>query len=265
MEGQRGSVVSSDGTPIGFLTAGSGPALLLVHGGMNDLTRWQPVWPLLTGRHRVTAMDRRGRGSSGDGPGQSLAREYDDVTAVAEQLARGQGGPIDVFGHSYGAVCALGAAARGGPFRRLALYEPPGPETVPRDWLERMKALIADGRSERAMGSFLIEIIGVPPEVVRALRDTPIASTATDIVASTMVREAAALLTVDLAELARAVPQPVLLLLGETSPPWASAITSSLARVLGDGRLLSLPGLGHEAIDTAPETVDAAMSSFFGG
>ena len=264
MEGQRGSVVSSDGTRIGFVSAGTGPALLLVHGGMNDLTRWQPVWPLLTGRHRVTAMDRRGRGSSGDGPEHSLAREYDDVIAVAEHLAREQGGPVDVFGHSYGAVCALGAAARGAPFRRIGLYEPPGPETVPREWLERMKVLIADGQSGRAMGSFLIEIIGLRPDVVRALRDTPIARTATDIVASTMVREAGALSTVDLAELAAAVAQPVLLLLGETSPPWASAITSSLARVLRDGRIVTLPALGHEAIDTAPEAVDAALGGFFG-
>jgi pimeloyl-ACP methyl ester carboxylesterase len=44
------------------------------------------------------------------------------------------GDPVDVFGHSYGAVCALGAASPGAPVRRLALYEPPGPPTVPAPW-----------------------------------------------------------------------------------------------------------------------------------
>ena len=81
-----------------------------------------------------------------------------------------------------------------------------------------------------------------------ALRDTPIAAEATDIVARTMGREADARSAVHLPELGRAVEQPVLLLLGETSPPWASAITSSLARVLAAPHLVVLPGEGHEAV-----------------
>jgi hypothetical protein len=38
MEGTRHSVTSADGVRIGLLTAGSGPALLLVHGGMAQAT-----------------------------------------------------------------------------------------------------------------------------------------------------------------------------------------------------------------------------------
>ena len=34
MQGHRHTVTSIDGTRIGLLTAGTGPALLLVHGGM---------------------------------------------------------------------------------------------------------------------------------------------------------------------------------------------------------------------------------------
>ena len=34
MQGRRDTVTSADGTEIGLLTAGTGPALLLVHGGM---------------------------------------------------------------------------------------------------------------------------------------------------------------------------------------------------------------------------------------
>ena len=52
------------------------------------------------------------------------------MAAVAELLADEQGGPVDVVGHSYGATCVLGAAARGARFRRVALYEPPGPQTA---------------------------------------------------------------------------------------------------------------------------------------
>lgn len=67
MDGHRGSVVSADGTRVGFVTDGVGRSLLMVHGGMCSSARWEPLWPLLVKRYRVTAMDRRGRASSGDG------------------------------------------------------------------------------------------------------------------------------------------------------------------------------------------------------
>jgi pimeloyl-ACP methyl ester carboxylesterase len=120
-------VTCADGVRIGLLTAGSGPGLLLVHGGMGTIQSWQRMWGALTGQRRVTAMDRRGRGSSGDADNYELSSEYADVAAVAAALAGEQGGPVDVVGHSIGATCVLGAAALGAPFRRIALYEPPGP------------------------------------------------------------------------------------------------------------------------------------------
>jgi len=87
VDGHRHSVTSADGTEIGLLTAGDGPPLLLVHGGMGRIERWQPLWEPLTSRWRVTAMDRRGRGSSGDTQPYELSRESEDVTAVAASLA----------------------------------------------------------------------------------------------------------------------------------------------------------------------------------
>jgi pimeloyl-ACP methyl ester carboxylesterase len=113
VDGHRHAVVSPDGTRIGLLTAGSGPDLLLVHGGMNRLERWAPAWGLLTSWRRVTAMDRRGRGSSGDTQPYRLGREFDDVAAVAASLARHAGGPVDAFAHSIGATVTVGAAAQG--------------------------------------------------------------------------------------------------------------------------------------------------------
>ncbi len=154
MRGERRSVSSTDGVKIGLLSAGRGPALLLVHGGMGQIEAWEPIWELLTDRWTVTAMDRRGRGTSGDGRSYSLADEYADVSAVADDLAQRHGQPVDVFAHSYGATCTVGAASSGAPFRRVALYEPPGRETVPAEWVERVTVMIADGQVGRAMVSF---------------------------------------------------------------------------------------------------------------
>lgn len=262
VDGAHWMVASRDGTRIAVTSAGTGPPLLLVHGGMTSSARWRPLWPHLTSRYHVTAMDRRGRGASGDADGYALDLEFHDVAAVAADLAARYGGPVDVFAHSIGAVCALGAAALGAPIRRLALYEPPGPETVPSDWLDRVAAMVAAGQSGRAMASFLIEIIGLAPETVFAMRDTPVAHESIDIVAATMRREAVALSRADLDGLAAGVPQPVLLVVGSDSPAWAHAISERLAATLPAARVVVLDGVGHEGVDTAPERVAAELATF---
>lgn len=264
MKGRRHWVKGADGARIGLLTAGTGPALLLVHGGMGRLERWEPMWGPLTERWRVTAMDRRGRGSSGDSEPYAISKEYEDVAAVAALLADGQGGPVDVFAHSYGATCALGAAAGTAPIRRAALYEPPGPQTVPQEWVERASAMATGGHPGRAMFSFLTEIIGLTPEQIMELRDAPGAQDVLPIVAATLPREARALGSADLVAAARAVTCPVLLLLGSQSPSWAREITHALAAALAAAELVILPGQAHEAVDSAPGLVAAELRRFFG-
>jgi pimeloyl-ACP methyl ester carboxylesterase len=59
MDGTRHSVAGADGVRIGLLTEGAGPALLLVHGAMGSIERWEPVWRALTARRRVTARPPR--------------------------------------------------------------------------------------------------------------------------------------------------------------------------------------------------------------
>lgn len=258
MDGYRHSVTSADGTEIGLLTAGDGPPLLLVHGGMGCIASWRPAWPALTGRWRVTAMDRRGRGTSGDTAPYDVRREFEDVAAVASSLAGT--GTVDVFGHSFGATCALGATVTGAPVRRLALYEPAGPQTAPREWRDRMNAMIAAGKPGPAMVSFLAEIIGLTDEQVSELRNAPRGYDVLPIASATMPREARALAELDLTTLAPAVP--VLLITGSASPDWARDIIAELAGALPLSTLAVLDGQGHEAIDTAPAVLAGALDEF---
>lgn len=261
MDGRRHEVISTDGSRIGLLTAGVGPSLLLVHGGAGCIEGWQSLWGTLTSHWRVTAMDRRGRGSSGDTGPYQLGREFEDVAAVAASMAGD--GPVDVFGHSYGATCALGAASLGAPLRRLALYEPPGPQAAPPEWREKLTALVAAGKPGRAMMSFLTEIIGLTGEQIDGLRNAPLGYDIMPIVSATLPREAMALAGVNLRALAGRVTSPVLLILGEASPPWASEITRELTAALPASKMAVLPGQGHLAVDSAPGLVARALSEFF--
>jgi pimeloyl-ACP methyl ester carboxylesterase len=263
VDGVREVVRSADGTPIGLMTAGSGPPLLLVHGGLSGRSRFAPLWAHLAPHFRVTAMDRRGRGSSGDAAAYAFEREFEDVHAVASRLAAN--GSIDVFAHSIGGVVALGAAGLGAPLRRIALYEPPGPPTVPADWLDRLRTLIAADRPGPAIESFLTEVIGLTPEQVAAQREAPPGPEDVLAVASrTLVREGEALADVDLAALAAPVEQPVLLLHGSASPPWAAAVVRQLAAALRQVQVVELADAGHEGVDTAAQTVAEHLARFLG-
>ena len=123
MTADQRSVVSRDGTPIAVFSSGDGPPLLLVHGATADHTTWRSVGPVLERAFRLHAVDRRGRGASGDGSSYEIEREYEDLAAVAEAVADEEGTPVDVVGHSYGGRCALGAALLTESIRRLIVYE----------------------------------------------------------------------------------------------------------------------------------------------
>ena len=119
-ESEEHTVHSADGTKIGFVRLGSGPSLVLVHGGVNTRDAWLPVATVIANQFTCYVMDRRGRGRSGDGPEHSLDRECEDIKAVLDFAGPG----AHLLGHSYGAICALEAACRF-PVGRLVLYEPP--------------------------------------------------------------------------------------------------------------------------------------------
>ena len=254
VSGVRGAVRSSDGVAIGTVTAGEGSSLLLVHGGMRSAAGWAPLWPLLVDRYRVTAMDRRGRGMSGDAPTYAFDQEYDDVAAVARHL-----GPVDVLAHSIGAVFALGAVARGAPIRRLVLCEPPGPSTISDAWIERAATLIAAGEPGRALVEFLVEIIGLDQATIMAMRGTPVAENALEVFTATFRREGELLRALDLVALTRGVTAPVRFLLGDRSPAWAATVTHTLAATLPGSTVTVVEGHGHDLVDSAREAVLAAL------
>jgi alpha-beta hydrolase superfamily lysophospholipase len=85
---------------------------VLVHGSLADHTTFDPLVAELRDAMTTFAMDRRGFGASGDAAGYAIWREFEDVAAVVDAVAGRTGRPVALWGHSYGAGCAIGGAAR---------------------------------------------------------------------------------------------------------------------------------------------------------
>lgn len=65
----------------------------------------------------------RPRGRAGSFDVQSIEQEFEDVAAVVEAIAAGAAS-VALCGHSYGAGCAMGAAALADKGSHVILYEP---------------------------------------------------------------------------------------------------------------------------------------------
>lgn len=107
---KRFDVRSADGTSLAIWAEGTGPPLVMVHGSLCDHSRFDLLAAALSDDLTTFAMDRRGFGASGDAPGYALEREFEDVAAVVDAVAARTGGKVALWGHSYGAGCAMGAA-----------------------------------------------------------------------------------------------------------------------------------------------------------
>jgi pimeloyl-ACP methyl ester carboxylesterase len=254
---------SKDGTSIACLKSGSGTPLVLVHGTSADHTRWAPVLPALESKFTVYACDRRGRGESGDAPEYAIEREFDDVAAVID----GIGGPVDVLGHSYGAICSLEAATRAKNLRKLVLYEPPiptGAPIYPPGVVERLQALLDAGDREGVVKTFLLEIPRVPPDQLALMQSKP-AWQARVAAAHTIVRELRAHQRYAFdASRFRGVETPTLFLLGGASPPFFKAAIDAGHEAVRSSRVVVMPGQTHVAIDTAPDLFARDVLAWYG-
>jgi pimeloyl-ACP methyl ester carboxylesterase len=169
----RFSVRSSDGTPLAVWVDGAGPPLVLVHGSLSDHTTFEPLVHELRDAVRTFSMDRRGFGASGDAAGYSIEREFEDVSAVVAAVAARTGSPVALWGHSYGAGCAMGGAARTSDVGRLVLYEPGLGIAYPAGSIEEVEAAVAAGDMEAAVVAVLLGILEMTVEDVDALRASP--------------------------------------------------------------------------------------------
>jgi pimeloyl-ACP methyl ester carboxylesterase len=99
-----------DGVKLHYLTAGHGPALILLHGYAETSLMWRPIMPLLAERFTVIAPDLPGIGES-DIPADGLDMKTAAIRIHA--LARSLGAEkTELVGHDIGLMVAYAYAAQ---------------------------------------------------------------------------------------------------------------------------------------------------------
>jgi pimeloyl-ACP methyl ester carboxylesterase len=259
------SVTSRDGSRIAFWRSGTGPPLLLVHGATADhTTTWRFVLPEFERRFTVHAMDRRGRGGSGDSPLYELQREAEDVAALVDSIDE----PVSVVGHSYGALCAMEAALLTVNLRRLVLYEGVplrGADLYGPGLIDRLEAMREAGDMEGVLVAMFRELVEMSPEELEHLRSQSDAWAARLKNVPTLPRELRAEERYVFApERFRQMRTPTLFLVGEDSPPRELENATRVSEALPDARVVALEGQQHAAMYTAPEAFVHEVVRFVG-
>ena len=243
---------STDGTEIAYEMSGSGPALVLVDGGMcqRSLGPARGLAAALADSFTVYAYDRRGRGESGPGVAPwNLSRELEDLAAVLEVA----GGRPHLFGSSSGAALALEAARAGLPVGRLVVYEAPfivdgthAPNDA--DLPQQVQALVDEGRRADAVRTFL-RVVGMPSALLAVMQFMPpwkqmtgIAHTLPYDLAMVVPRQQGKPLPAGCYD---AVDVETLVLAGGKSPEYMRNAQAAIAAAVPHARLETLPGQTH--------------------
>jgi pimeloyl-ACP methyl ester carboxylesterase len=258
----RFEVRSGDGTTLAVWVDGDGPPLVMVHGSLCDHTRFDLLVGELRDGLTTFAMDRRGFGASGDAAGYSLEREFEDVAAVVDAVAARTGKPVALWGHSYGAGCAMGGAALTGNVSHLVLYEPGLGLTYPADSIRAVETALAGGDNEAAIRLVFIDILGMTEADVDAMRSDPFWPVRLA-AAPTVPRECRAEenWTYRPGRFERIAAQ-TLMLTGSESPPDLKDAARRAADAIPDAQVRVLDGHGHIAIRTDPALLATIIRQF---
>lgn len=278
-----GSVISKDGTTIGYRQLGAGPAVVVLHGAMESAQSHMQLAEALADAYTVYLPDRRGRGLSGPyGKDHGIQKDVEDMDAVLTKT-----GAHDVFGVSSGAIICLQAALTLPGIRRAAIFEPPLllDGSSPTAWLTRYDEEITQGKIAAAlisgmkgaqMGPPMLNLI--PRWILERLTTMMMASeekkagpddVTMRMLAPTLHHDFQLVVEMSAAlERFRAVRADVLLLGGGKSPAYLKSALDALEKALPRVRRVEFEGVGHEASGNSdrrgkPEPVAQALRRFF--
>jgi pimeloyl-ACP methyl ester carboxylesterase len=258
----RFDVPSADGLPIAVWVEGTGPALVMVHGSIADHTTFEPFVTVLREHVTTYSMDRRGFGASGDAAEYSIERDFDDVASVVDAVAERTGGPVALWGHSYGANAAMGGAARSANVSHVILYEPSLGLRYPPGSIAAIEVALDRGDHDAAIVAVLTDILEMTTDEIDELRASPLWPVRLA-AAPTIPRECHAEEDwVYEPGQFDGINAPTLMLAGSDSVPTVVEATTRAAAAIPNARIHVLEGHGHFAHKTDPAMVTGLVRAF---
>jgi pimeloyl-ACP methyl ester carboxylesterase len=150
---KQGFITSTDQTKIGYRQIGVGPAVILVHGGLQSSLNFTRLAKALADDFTVYIPDRRGRGLSGAyGDNDDLKTEANDILALVRHT-----NAQNIFGLSSGAIITLQTALMEPALKKVALYEPPIP--VNGNTFKKLDVAYEDAMSKGNLGKAFVAIL----------------------------------------------------------------------------------------------------------
>ena len=145
----------------------------MVHGSIADHTTFDPLVAALRDRlhhlrHGPAGLRRQRRHAP-----YAIERDFEDVAAVVDAVAARTGGPVALWGHSYGANSAMGAAARSDHVDHLVLYEPSLGLTYPPGSIDADRGRRSPRRPRRRHRRRAADILEMTDEEIDAFRASP--------------------------------------------------------------------------------------------
>lgn len=265
-----------EGASLRYLRAGSGPALILLHGLMGYSFSWRFAMPALAPHATVFALDLPGAGFSSRTPvDHSMRATARRVLHFAENLGLSS---FDLLGTSRGGAVAMCAAAEcltspGLQVRRLILVAPVNPWSAQGRWLaplagSRIGAPLVRAILERAPflypylhGRMYGDRTRIRPGTLEGY-EAPLAIPGLFEHGLRIVKT----WTSDLRELEALLPKlapiPTLLMWGSRDPAVYVSSLDALARCFPDSQRIVFPGVGHLPYEECPEEFNEALIRF---
>ncbi len=252
------------GLRIAYQLAGTGPALVLLHGGFGiSSAMWRRQLDGLSDEFTVVVWDMPGCGRSSDPPEVFGASDYADCLAAFIE-ALGLGRP-HILGLSFGSVLAL----------ELYRQHPMVPKSLVlasayASWVGSLPPEMVEQRLERALRE-----ADLPPE---QWVHSYIPGFFTESAPSELIEEVAAMMSephpaglkamalafgkADLRDVLPHISVPTLLLYGDKDVRSPLSVAEDLHARIPTSRMVVLPGVGHVSNMEAPERFNAEVHHF---
>jgi esterase len=249
--------------------APGGPPVVLLHGLMGHAREWDPAVRQIASGHQVWALDQRGHGLSAWAEDYSRSTMAEDLIAWLEAV-----GPQDavVMGHSMGATVALLAASRRPDLvGRLVIIDvaPKAAEGDLQSWLREYLEELGSASYATVAEALRVRSGGprARPELLRPfvehnLKPGDDGRLRWRFDARGLVGSLDSISAPALWDAIDAVRCPVLLLRGEHSLELSTDLAEEMVRRLGDARLVTITGAGHDVALEQPERAARAVLGF---